>query len=143
MQFSIQHNEKQYTDVEIREVIDKYTKSKEKMKSYTKNRYHQYKADLESDDPEKKAEAEAYVQNLKSNARNHYYGGYKAISDQRYKDNKEMLSAKHKYYYYRRNNNMDKFLKADKFKATIEILKNIDSAESKYPELFTEKNIES
>jgi hypothetical protein len=30
MEFTIKHNEKQYTDSEIREVIDKYNQSKQK-----------------------------------------------------------------------------------------------------------------
>ena len=141
MEFTIKHNEVQYTDAEIREVIDKYTHSKKKMREYTKNRYQNYKKDLYSDDPEKKAKAEEFINKLRKNALDYYD---KDAYKEDYKENKTIIRARYKYYYYKKADKLEKFVKEDKFSDTREILKKDDSsrrtAKEKYPELFEINN---
>tara|TARA_R100000734_G_C3312180_1_gene103145 strand:+ start:1091 stop:1519 length:429 start_codon:yes stop_codon:yes gene_type:complete len=137
MEFTIKHKEIQYTDAQIREVIDKYNVSRKKMREYTKNRYQNYKKDLHSDDPEKKAKAEEFIGKLRENALNHYN---KEAYQKDYQENKTVIRARYKYYYYKKNDKMDTFIKSDKFADTREILLKDDSsrrtAKEKYPELF-------
>jgi hypothetical protein len=140
MEFTIQHNEKSYTDKEIRKVLDIYNNNKEHMRKYTSKRHENYRQDLTSDDPEKKKKAEAYREYMKVNSSKHYHDGYKKVSHERYENNKEMMKARQKYHYYKKHNRLEKFLKPDDFIESKELLKTDDSrsrsAKLKYPELF-------
>ena len=137
MEFTIKHNEKQYTDSEIREVIDKYNQSKQKMRDYTMKRYKKYKEDLNSEDPEIKAKAEEFMAKQRQNSLNYY----KNHTNDYYLNNQLLHKCRNRYHYYRRNNRIEEFVKNEKFKETIEILKNDNTrktAKEKYPLLFNE-----
>ena len=138
MEFTIKHNEKQYTDSEIREVIDKYNDNKRRMRDYTLKRYNKYKEDLNSEDPEIKGKAEEFMSKQRQNALNYY----KNHTNDYYKNNHLLHKYRNRYNYYRRNNRIEEFVKNEKFKETMEILKNDNSsrrtAKEKYPELFNE-----
>jgi hypothetical protein len=137
MEFTIKHNEKQYTDSEIREVIDKYNDTKRRMRVYTLKRYNKYKEDLNSEDAEIKGKAEAFMSKQRQNALNYY----KNHTNDYYQNNQLLHKCRNRYNYYRRNNRIEEFVKNEKFKETIEILKNDNTrtpAKEKYPLLFNE-----
>ena len=144
MEFSIIHKEKQYTDEEIRKVIDQYNNRKILMREYTMKRYYEHTANLNSDDPEKKEKAQIFMNKHREQARKQYKEGYKVHREKYYKENKELISARLKYRYYKKQDRMKEFIENDKFIEARKRLKNDDTekqkAQIRYPELFELNN---
>ncbi len=130
-----------YNEKQLKEYAEKYTTIRDKMRDYSKNRYLNFKKDLDCIDEEKKKKAEDFMNKMKSNSKKHYYR--KGGNEQKkltYNENKSLHLARHRYAYYKKKNKLDKISESKDYEKIKEILIKDDTsrktAKEKYPELF-------
>lgn len=130
-----------FDEKQLKEYAEKYTIIMHKMRNYSKNRYLNFKKDLDCIDEKKKKKAEDFMNKNKSNAKMHYYKrGGNEQKKLTYNENKSLHLARQRYAYYKKKNKLDKILESKDYEKIKEILIKDDTcrktAKEKYPELF-------